>query len=77
MVDSLDDFTGVFREVMTGKPANVTVVELSPTRKARAMEQAQVLETSISDKRIVCLLDLFQHDVTTADAYLSIKCEGV
>jgi len=77
MVEKLDDFTDVFREAMTGKKSNVVPVELTPTRKTQAMERAQTLETSISDKRIVCLIDLFQNDVTVADAYLVIKCEGV
>lgn len=74
MVDRLDDFTDVFRDVMTGKKPGT---ESTPSRKTRAMQLVQTVETSLSDKRIVALFDLFQKDVTMADAYLAISRDGV
>jgi hypothetical protein len=74
MNDKLDDFTDVFREAMSGKK---TGVDSTPSRKTRAMQRAQAVEITLSDKRIVALIDLFQKDVTVADAYLAITRDGV
>ena len=54
-----------------------TGVDSAPSQKTRAMQRAQVIETTLSDKRIVLLIDLFQNDVTVADAYLAITRDGV
>ncbi|KAF8802780.1 hypothetical protein BYT27DRAFT_7111569, partial [Phlegmacium glaucopus] len=37
----------------------------------------QALETTLSDECIVALIDLFQSDVSVADAYLSLTRDGV
>ncbi|KDR83281.1 hypothetical protein GALMADRAFT_152202 [Galerina marginata CBS 339.88] len=49
----------------------------SPARKTEAMERVQRLETALSDRCIVALIDLFQADVSAADAYLALTREGV
>jgi hypothetical protein len=41
------------------------------------MKRAQDIETTLSDKHIVALIDLFQADVSVADAYLSLTHDGV
>jgi hypothetical protein len=74
MNDRLEDFTDVFREAFTGKKSGV---EATPSRKMRAMKRAQELETKLSDKCVVALIDLFQADVGVADAYLSLTRSGV
>jgi hypothetical protein len=74
MNNRLDDFTDAFREAFSG---GKTGVDATPSRKMRAMKRAQDLETTLSDKRIVALIDLFQADVSVADAYLSLTHDGV
>lgn len=74
MGSKLDDFTDMFQETMSGKK---TGVDSTPSRKTRAMQRVQVIETTLSDKCIVALIDLFQNDVTVADAYLAITRDGV
>lgn len=74
MNDKLGDFTEVFREVMTGKKSGVMS---TPQRKAQAMQRAQELETTLSDRRLVGLIDLFRADTTMADTYLSLTRAGI
>jgi hypothetical protein len=73
--DRLDDFTEIFRYAMTD--SHVPQLLATPARKSKAMQRAQTLESTLSDEHIVKLMDLFQKDVTMADAYLSIKRHGV
>ncbi|KAF8957189.1 hypothetical protein BDZ97DRAFT_1763145 [Flammula alnicola] len=72
--ERLDDFTDIFREAISGKKSGVLA---TPSRKSQAMQRAQKLETALSDRCIVGLIDLFQADVSMADAYLSLTREGV
>jgi len=74
MNDKLEEFTNVFQEVFTGKKSGLA---LTPQQKAKAMQHAQEIETSLSDQRMVRLIDLFHADITMADTYLSLQCEGV
>lgn len=74
MNEKLEEFTDVFRDAMSGKRSGV---ESTPSRKTRAMKRAQQLETTLSDKCIVGLIDLFQNDVNIADAYLALTRDGV
>jgi hypothetical protein len=74
MNNKLGDFTDIFREVMTG---NKSGVMSTPQRKAQAMQRAQELETTLSDRRLVGLIDLFQADTTMADTYLSLTHAGI
>ncbi|KAF8817314.1 hypothetical protein BYT27DRAFT_7016233, partial [Phlegmacium glaucopus] len=46
-------------------------------RKAKAMQRAQELETTLSDRRLVGLIDLFRADTTMADTYLSLSRAGI
>ncbi|KDR83289.1 hypothetical protein GALMADRAFT_263621 [Galerina marginata CBS 339.88] len=55
-------------------PKTETTVRKS---KTEAMERLQRLETGLSDRCIVALIDLFQEDVSAADAYLALTREGV
>ena len=43
----------------------------------QAMECTQELETELDDKHLVALIGLFQTDVSAADAYLVLKCDGL
>ncbi|KDR83287.1 hypothetical protein GALMADRAFT_134766 [Galerina marginata CBS 339.88] len=45
--------------------------------KTEAMDRVQRLETGLSDRCVVALIDLFQEDVSAADAYLALTREGV
>jgi hypothetical protein len=71
--DTLSDFTTSFRTSVQRRdqpPVDPTV-----ERKNTAMERAQDLETDLSDDQLAALLELFQSDVSTADAYMVIKRE--
>ena len=42
-----------------------------------AMECTQELETELDDECLVALIGLFQTDVSDANAYLVLKCDGL
>ncbi|KDR83286.1 hypothetical protein GALMADRAFT_221190 [Galerina marginata CBS 339.88] len=68
------------RLTQTSRPEspNVAVIVRDPSvRKTEAMERVQRLETGLSDRYIVALIDLFQEDVSAADVYLTLTREGV
>lgn len=52
MNDRLDEFTDVFREAFAVKGSRLPS---TPQRKAKAMQRAQELETTLSDRRLVAL----------------------
>lgn len=74
MNDRLDEFTDVFREAFAVKGSRLPS---TPQRKAKAMQRAQELETTLSDRRLVALIDLFRSDITMADTYLSLKRDSI
>jgi hypothetical protein len=49
----------------------------SVERRKIAMERAQELETYLSDDHLAALLELFQTDVSTADAYMVLKRDNL
>lgn len=74
MNNHLDKFTNVFQEAFLGKKSGV---EATPSRKTWAMKRVQLLETKLSNNYKVALIDLFQSDISMADAYLSLTHDGV
>ena len=74
MNDRLDDFTNAFHEAFSGKKSGV---DTTPSQKMQAMKRAQDLKTTLPDKCVVALIDLFQANVSVADVYLSLTHDGV
>ena len=74
--DQLSDFTDAF---WAGTAANIQpyTVLSSPEKKMQAMECTQELETKLDDEHLVALIGLFQIDVSAADAYFVLKCDGL
>jgi hypothetical protein len=71
--DTLSDFTTSFHTSVQWcdqPPVNLTVEQNNA-----AMEHAQDLETNLSNDQLAALLELFQFNVSIADAYMVIKCE--
>src|SRR5882762_1330577 len=54
-----------------------TGTESSPVRKRKAMDLTQELEDDLSDNDLSSLLELFETNVMAADAYVTIKREGL
>lgn len=54
-----------------------STVPTTPQRKQKAMIQAQKLETDLDDDQMVSLINLFQHDVSAAAAYLVLQRAGL
>jgi hypothetical protein len=51
--------------------------ESSPVRKRKVMDLAQELEDDLSDNDLSSLLELFETNVMAADAYMTIKRDGL
>ena len=51
--------------------------ESSPVWKRKAMDLAQELEDDLSDNDLSSLLELFETNVMMANAYVTIKWEGL
>ena len=74
--DQLSDFTDAFQVGMAANIQPCTVLS-SPEQKMQAMEHAQELETELDDECLVALIGLFQTDVSAADVYLVLRCNGL
>jgi hypothetical protein len=74
--DSLDDFNNSYRANMAFKQKDPSI-DATVKRKAAAMDRAQDLETDLTSEQIAALLELFEAEANTADAYLNIKRDDV
>lgn len=72
--DQFSAFNDIYRNRSTSRP---TALELSPNRKRNAIERAEELETELDDERLVQLINIFETDVSAADAYMVIKRDGL
>ncbi|KAF8062517.1 hypothetical protein FPV67DRAFT_1672996 [Lyophyllum atratum] len=64
------DFNKTFRVSMSGTRPGV---ESTPTRKKMAMEKLMLNEKHLTEDESLCLIDLFQDNVSAADTYLTIE----
>ena len=70
-------FSGTFLEGTSLMAAPPPLIAPSPSRKTKAIQQAQELELDLDDEKLVSLIRIFQADVNAADAYMVLKREGV
>ncbi|KAF8060684.1 hypothetical protein FPV67DRAFT_1673535 [Lyophyllum atratum] len=64
------DFNETFRASVSGTRPGV---ESTPTRKKMAMEKLMLNEKHLTEDESLCLIDLFQDNVSAADTYLTIE----
>lgn len=73
---NLNGILGDFMAAETNTPGSSSkAIPPTPQRKQRAMKRAEKLEIHLPIPKLVALLNLFQKDVTAADAYLVIQGE--
>ena len=51
--------------------------DTSPEHQAKAMELFQENKYYLTDDCIIAFIDLFQADITAADAYIVLKCDSL
>jgi len=71
--DQFSEFTDVFCVVTQ---LEKSAIALSPQRKQAAMQHAQLIETHFNNDSMAVLIEAFQVDVGTADAYMVMSNEG-
>jgi len=72
----LVEFNGIFRDGIESM-ANPRGIDATPKRKKAAMARAQDLEEDLEDEQMLSIIDLFQTDVSAADAYMTLKRDGL
>ena len=73
----LSTFGQTYRDGISSAIPQLPLIAPSPSRKTKAIQCAQELEKGLDNDRLAVLIQVFQADVSAADAYLVMDREGL